>query len=77
MASAGIWITLTRSPKRPSSSLPRSYSGRVAAMNRAVPRTASGSFQVRISSTASAPVMKKSSASSPWKSRRARSVSSV
>ena len=69
-------MTLTRSPKRPRSSLPRSNSGRVAAMNLAVCSTESGSFQERISRTASAPVMKKRSAV-PWNSRSARSVSSV
>ena len=39
----------------------RSYPGRVAAMNVASSRARAGSFQVRMSSTASAPVMKKSS----------------
>src|SRR4030081_2383625 len=76
IASAGIWMTRTWSPNRPRSSLPRSNSGRVAAMKRAVCSTESGSFQVRISRTASAPVMKKRSAAL-WNSRRARSVSAV
>src|SRR6266511_469562 len=76
MASAGMAITLTLgcSVGAPRSNADRSYPGLVAVMKCAIDRASSGSFHWKISSMASAPVMKNSS-TSPRSSRRAWSVS--
>ena len=78
IASAGIGITLTFgcSVGAPAWNSDRSYPGLVAAMKCASDSASSGSFHWKISSIASAPVMKNSS-TSPCCSRIAWSVSTV
>src|SRR6266508_1038983 len=79
MASMGISIKWSRSlgPGSRSASLARSEPGRVAAMNSARASTSSRSFQVRMCSTASAPVMKYSRVWSPSSARSRQGVDGV